>query len=167
MLKAEPGHFMRRREIKRGILGLILFLGIGGGLWFAYTEPDELRLRGLILEARAAVESEDLERAITLVSEDYWDERGWTYYLIRRLLRDAFAQFDHFEFEMDSPGIEVNGKEAHVAFDLRLFVRMKNQRGLLLGSLDEPAHLELVLTRVKRQWLVTGIKRFPPRLAGQ
>lgn len=158
---------MRRRQKQWGILGFILLLGIMAGAWFAYTKPEELRIRSWVNEARTAVESEDLESAVSLISEDYRDKRGWTRHLIQRLLRDAFSQFDHFEFEMDSLGIEVAENEARVAFDLRLYVWLKNQRGLLLGSLDEPAHLELVLTRFKRQWLVSEIKRFPSRLTNQ
>lgn len=149
---------MNRRKLILGMLGLILLAGIPAAVWYAYQDSDETRIRKAVTEGRVSIESEDLEGAMDHVSEKYEDERGWTYYVVKRILRDAFSQFEGFKIEMGTMQIEIREKEAAASFDLRLFVNLQGQRGLLVGSVQEPAHIQLFLTKGLRRWLVTDVK---------
>ena len=140
------------------MLGLILLAGIPAAVWYAYQDSDGTRIRKAVAEGRVSIESEDLEGAMDHVSKEYEDERGWTYYVVKRILRDAFSQFEGFKIEMGTMQIEIREKEAAASFDLRLFVNLQGQRGLLVGSVQEPAHIQLFLTKGLRRWFVTDVK---------
>ena len=156
---------MDRIKLTWGLLVMLALTGVAGGWWYWRQDSDEERIRWAMAEGRAAIEAEDLDRVMACVSTDYRDERGWTSLIVKRLLRDAFAQFDDFRVEMSAPRIEILDRDvpkAEVSFDLRLSVRLAGQKGLLVGSLNEPAHVQFTLTQESRRWLVTDVKGVRP-----
>lgn len=152
------------------IIGTVFLLGVFvAGWWVLFASNPEGRIRAAIRGGVTAIEAEDLEKAISYLSTEYRDERGFSYLVVKRLLRDAFAQFNRFEIEMESPEIEfVKGENAGAwaRFDLRLFVELEEQRGLLVGSLDEPSHLEIFFIKKPWGWLVGEIRGIRSPMGG-
>ena len=147
--------FSKRAGILLGLLTVVL-----AGMAYRHFTADtvEDRIRHALTEGRTAVEAEDLEHAVSHISAEYRDERGWTFLILRRLLKDAFAQFDDFQVEMGTPVITRVEGHAEAAFDLRVFVRMGGQKGLLVGGQNEPAHVIFILGEESRQWLVREVR---------
>lgn len=153
----------RAIKIPWGLAALGLLLALGLGWWFFPEGPqDLLLLRGLKIGA-AAVEAEDLETALTILSPRYRDERGWTQPIVRRLLRDAFAEFDQFRLDMGTPQIEIDRDKAIVRMAVRLRVTMGGQEGLLVGGQVEPAKLELEFEKAGGQWLLREVRHLSGR----
>ncbi|HEY5648367.1 MAG TPA: hypothetical protein VIU33_02630 [Nitrospiria bacterium] len=160
---------MKTFPLNSTLAGVFLLSLALGAWWVFFLSNPEGRIRTAIKEGGGAIETGDLEGAMSHVSTDYRDEKGLTYLVVKRLLRDAFDQFDHFEIEMEDPEIEfVKGEDpgAWARFDLRLFVELEGRRGLLVGSLDEPAHLEIFFIKKPWGWLVREIRGVRPPSGG-
>lgn len=145
----------------------ILFIVFSGaaaaGWWIFIASNPEGKIMSSLQEGKRAVEAEDIEAAISLVSTGYSDERGFTYLVLKRLLRDAFAEFDDFEVEWGPAAVTLpDGGEdrALAAVDTRVFVTLGGKQGILVGTLDEPAHLEIFFVKKPWGWFVSEIRGF-------
>ncbi len=145
------------------IIFFILFAAAAAGWWFVFALNPEGKIRTHLQKASSAVEAEDPEAVIFLVSTEYRDERGFTYLVLKRLLRDAFTEFDDFEVEMGTAAITLpaDGEErAKAAVPVRVFVTLEGRKGILVGTLDEPAHLEIFFVKKPWGWFVSEIRGF-------
>ncbi len=145
-------------------LGLIL----AAWLVFRIIPSDENRIHRLIHEAAKAVEREDLDGVMGVISLSYRDSYGLTYAAWRALFQRGFNKYMDIRVWIRSLDIKVNGDEAEATFSLRVEATVAATTGDpdKLPTRDVGS-LERAKLRFKREALgwrvVSGEERRPVR----
>ena len=125
------------------------------GLW--YFRSDERRIRKALSQAGEALEREDLDGTMSHVSLKYRDERGWSYLIVKRLLKKGFEEFDGINIRMGRPAIEIHEEGADVQMDLEVLIDFQGEKAYLIGSSEEPASVQIAMIKETLGWRVTGV----------
>lgn len=141
---------------QRGIMVLILVvMATAIGLW--YFRSDERRIRKAMSQASEAVEREDLDGTMSHVSFQYRDERGWSYLIVKQLLREGFEEFDGIDIQMGRAAIEIRKEGAEAQLDLTVLVDLQGQKAYLIGNSEEPASIQIAMTKETLGWRITAV----------
>ena len=143
----------RKRLLLAGLGVLAVAVGIGWWLW----DSPERRIRHVLRDGEAAVEAEDLERAMSHVSLHYRDAWGLTHLGVRRLLERTFETFDGFRVRFTRVRLEVREERARVRGDLEVLVRFQGQWAYLVGRPGAPNAVTLFLAKEGRRWRVRRV----------
>jgi hypothetical protein len=146
---------------QRVVTALVLIAVIAVvGYW--YLSSDERRIKKALSEAKEAIENEDLDAAMSHVSLQYRDERGWAYLIVKRVLERSFNEFDGIEIRMDVQTIEIREKEAEARVGLTVLADLQGQKAFLLGNDAEPARAQITLIKETLGWRITAVNGLRP-----
>ncbi|MBI4715605.1 MAG: hypothetical protein HY760_06695 [Nitrospirae bacterium] len=137
-------------------VGFLLLLAVGGGTLYWFFS-DRVRIQGALESAEEAVEREDLNGLMALLSPRYQDAYGFNKLLVRRVVQDTFREFDRFEVEAGGAVIAVEGENARVRIPVELRVDWAGQRAYLVGTNAKPAPMEIALRKEGLRWRVVWV----------
>lgn len=156
-----------RMSRKSGKTILVILVIIGCFLLFKYVlVSDEARIRRVISQGKAAIEKEDFEKALKLVSRDYQDDFGLNKLAVAALLKRLFHEFDAIEIHIEEMEVEVREQGLGQATLLTwVTARMQDQTGFICGSTEEPCRVTFFLAKEGGRWLVTKVTGVEPEEA--
>ena len=128
------------------------------------TGLSDERLIELTLEAGlAAITIEDLEESVRFISADYVDKWGFNQGLMRKLIEEAYEEFDEPLIELDEPPeIQIKNQRAVVEAKVRLSAVYRGRRNYLLGDKDTPNHLFVQFDKTEYGWKVSSVNGLRP-----
>ena len=110
--------------MKRWIAVLIVIALIlaGVAVWLLMHPPsDRDQILRLLDQAKEGVESKDVGKVMSCISEDYRDRYGWGKRELRQLaLAVLFREQGTFAVALDPPAIEISGARATVTLMVRI-----------------------------------------------
>lgn len=146
-------------------VAFILLLILAPIAIYLFWPSDQNRIRKLVKEGSLAVEKEDIDKAMSLVSFNYADDLGLNYVYLRKLLEREFAALSEIDVEYENLEVEVNkgGETATAAFALRVIAASGGRKGYFFGDMKGPVRLKLDLEKgPARNWLVIGASGLNP-----
>lgn len=145
--------------MSRKSIALVFFLIASPALVYLLWPSDEARIRKLVRKGALAVEKEDLEAVMSLVSFAYQDEHGLGYMLLKEVLKRHFGMYSDIEVEYEGLMVEVEGGRAEAEMRVRVLASEGGMRGYIFGDLKEPLRLGLELEKSPaKKWLVTSAR---------
>lgn len=145
---------------KKSIVLLILIILIPIIIYLLWPS-DESRIRKVFKEGSKAIEKEDLDAVMSMVSFNYRDEYGFTYLYIKESMKSVFLRMSDIKIEYENLKIIVNDKTATAEMDIRVIARIGSDTGYILGDLPKPAHLKFTLEKERTKWLVIKTEGLP------
>lgn len=134
---------------------IFLFLLILSPIIIYFLWPsDESRIKKLIKEGAAAIEKKEMDKVMSKVSFNYYDDYGFTYILIKKLLEDQFRTMSDIKVEYENLKITVKKDSAIADLDVRVIATIGNETGYIIGDIKKPMHLKFTLEKERVKWLV-------------
>ena len=144
---------MRKKSV------IFLFLLILSPIIIYFLWPsDESRIKKLIKEGAAAIEKKEIDKVMSKVSFNYYDDYGFTYILIKKLLEDQFRTMSDIKVEYENLKITVKKDSAIADLDVRVIATIGNETGYIIGDIKKPVHLKFTLEKERVKWLVMKIE---------
>lgn len=138
---------------------IFLFLLILSPIIIYFLWPsDESRIKKLIKEGAAAIEKKEIDKVMSKVSFNYYDDYGFTYILIKKLLEDQFRTMSDMKVEYENLKITVKKDSAIADLDVRVIATIGNETGYIIGDIKKPMHLKFTLEKERVKWLVMKIE---------
>ena len=148
---------MRKKSV------IFLFLLILSPIIIYFLWPsDESRIKKLIKEGAAAIEKKEIDKVMSKVSFNYYDDYGFTYILIKKLLEDQFRTMSDIKVEYENLKITVKKDSAIADLDVRVIATIGNETGYIIGDIKKPMHLKFNLEKERVKWLVTKTEGLKP-----
>ena len=132
----------------------VIMLGVIG---FLSWDSPERRIRTALSDMKAAIESKDLDRAMSQVSLQYRDEQGLAYLPMKRLMKMAFDRFEGFDIRLSDIRIDINKDKALIQVDLEVIVGSPNEKAYLIGTQQEPLPIRIALSKEHMNWKILGV----------
>lgn len=148
---------------RRTIISLLVLM-LSPVIIYLLWPSDEARVRKLIKQGAAAIEKEDLDRVMSLVSFNYRDDYGLTYILIRKVFEEQFRAMSDIKIEYENLKVQAAGEKATADLDLRVIATIGNNTGYIFGDLRQAAHLKLSLEKEHARWHATKAEGLDQRL---
>ena len=124
---------------------------------------DEVRIKKVIYQGKAAIEEEDFEGALKHVSRDYEDAYGLNKMAIAAVLKRIYAEFDNIAIQVEEMEVTIGeGKQGQAAFNTWVTYRSEEGIGYLVGSFEEPCHVVFTLAKERGKWRVTQVEGVEP-----
>lgn len=144
---------MRKKSV------IFLFLLILSPIIIYFLWPsDESRIKKLIKEGAAAIEKKEMDKVMSKVSFNYYDDYGFTYILIKKLLEDQFRTMSDVKVEYENLKITVEKDSAIADLDVRVIATIGNETGYIIGDIKKPVHLKFNLEKERVKWLMMKIE---------
>lgn len=142
---------------------IFLFLLILSPIIIYFLWPsDESRIKKLIKEGAAAIEKKEIDKVMSKVSFNYYDDYGFTYILIKKLFEEQFRTMSDIKVEYGNLKITVEKDSAIADMDVRVIATIGNETGYIIGDIKKPVHLKFNLEKERVKWLVTKTEGLKP-----
>ena len=125
---------------------------------------DERALVQLTIDAAiAAVNDASLNESMRFVSSNYSDPLGFDFELIAAFLSRAYKEFSNPYLEVvDSPSVEIQGKEAVIRGSIRLQAGYRGRRNYLLGGRDSSNTIWMRMEKLPAGWKLVELRGLRP-----
>lgn len=148
---------------KKLLIGSLFLLILIAGLYLLWPS-DEKRIRRLFEKGAKAVEVEDLDGVMSVISYNYRDDYGVTYLYLKNLLKKEFDIMSDVDVEYEDLEIKVlkGGKgespqvsgRATAEMKVRVIATIGNETGYILGDIKTPLQLTFTLNKERAKWLI-------------
>jgi hypothetical protein len=135
---------------------VVLFRVVVVAVWSVW-DSSERTLLALLRDGEQAVETEDIARAMSHVSQQYLDDNGLNYLAVRRVLDWAFNRFDGFDVRLRDVAIDVGDGSAIARGVLQMLVLQEGDNTYLIGDAGMPESVTISLLKGPLGWNVTGL----------
>lgn len=129
---------------------------------FFYWNSPERRIRAVLSEGRRAVESEDLERAMSQVSLQYRDDYGLTFLSLKRVAKRAFQEFEGMDIELSVVKTHVEDDRAVVLAKIDVYAGGPQGPEYLMGNPDAQHPAKITLIKEVLRWKIKNIEGIRP-----
>jgi hypothetical protein len=149
---------------KKGKTVLVIIAVVAAFILIKYLlVSDEARIKKVIYKGKAAIEQEDFERALTLVSRDYQDEYGLNKMAIAALLKRLYAQFDDIKIYVEWMEVEILEKGVGQAAILTwVTAQWGEDVGYIVGNAEIPRRVVFTLAKEGKNWRVVKTEGVEP-----
>ncbi len=134
----------------------MLFMVVVVAVW-SFWDSSERTIRALLRDDEQAVETEDIARAMSHVSQQYLDDNGLNYLAVRRVLHWAFNRFDGFDVRLRDVAIDVGDRSTIARGVLQLLVVQEGDNTYLIGDAGMPESVTISLLKGPQGWNVTSL----------
>lgn len=134
----------------------MLFMVVVVAVW-SFWDSSERTIRALLRDDEQAVETEDIARAMSHVSQQYLDDNGLNYLAVRRVLDWAFNRFDGFDVRLRDVAIDVGDRSAIARSVLQMLVVQDGDNTFLIGDAGMPESVTISLLKRPLGWNVTSL----------
>jgi len=145
---------------KKSIAFILLVIVVAVSLFLLWPS-DKARIRKLIKKGAAGFEQKNIEEVMACVSYTYQDEYGMTYLLIQKGFRRFLNQLDRVKIEYEHLEINVDGRIATAALDVRVIGTREEHTQYVIGDFDNPLYITFTLEKERMKWLITGTQGLP------
>ena len=142
---------LKARNIVIGSFVVVLLFA-----WF-FWDSAERDIRELLADGEAAVEAEDITRAMSHVSRQYMDEIGLNYLAVRRVMGWAFNRFDGFDVRLHDISITIDGDMAKATGQLQVLVLNQGENAYLIAESGAPDLVTIALVKQRLAWKVISV----------
>ncbi len=139
--------------IKKIILYISILLTIALILYIIWPS-DYKRIKNIIKKGKSAIENESIEDVMSLISFNYRDEPGLTYFVLKKNLEKVFHRLSDIEIEYKLIETHIENKTAKASLEIRVIGSIGDNRGYIIGDFDNPELLILTLEKEHLKWLV-------------
>jgi len=161
----DDGILIRSDDLRAGDLLVIEPGPIQAGQAVAPTEgvDDERLVHLTLLAGMEAAMAEDLDESVRFISTSYHDSLGFTFILMRKLLKRAYEEFSQPQIQLaEPPVIQIKGSRAVAIAQLRLTASYQGRRNYLLGAQHSSNTIFIALERSAGSWKVSQIEGLRP-----
>lgn len=134
----------------------MLFMVVMVAVW-SFWDSSERTIRALLRDDEQAVETEDIARAMSHVSQQYLDDNGLNYLAVRRVLDWAFNRFDGFDVRLRDVAIDVGDRSTIARGVLQMLVVQDGDNTYLIGDAGMPESVTISLLKRPLGWNVTSL----------
>lgn len=134
----------------------MLFMVVVVAVW-SFWDSSERTIRALLRDDEQAVETEDIARAMSHVSQQYLDDNGLNYLAVRRVLDWVFNRFDGFDVRLRDVAIDVGDRSAIARSVLQMLVVQDGDNTYLIGDAGMPESVTISLLKRPLGWNVTSL----------
>lgn len=134
----------------------MLFMVVVVSVW-SFWDSSERTIRALLRDDEQAVETEDIARAMSHVSQQYLDDNGLNYLAVRRVLDWAFNRFDGFDVRLRDVAIDVGDRSTIARGVLQMLVVQDGDNTYLIGDAGMPESVTISLLKRPLGWNVTSL----------
>lgn len=134
----------------------MLFMVVVVAVW-SFWDSSERTIRALLRDDEQAVETEDIARAMSRVSQQYLDDNGLNFLAVRRVLDWAFNRFDGFDVRLRDVAIDVGDRSAIARSVLQMLVVQDGDNTYLIGDAGMPESVTISLLKRPLGWNVTSL----------
>jgi hypothetical protein len=119
---------------------------------------DQKRIVKTILKGRDAIEQENADELMSVISLSYRDEYGMAYVPVKRLFMQLFEQFENSKIGCTFTSIEIANDTADVTCDIWWTTKIRGREYSLIGKRSSPEKLILTLAKGELAWKVISSK---------
>ncbi|MBD3393186.1 MAG: hypothetical protein GF418_13745 [Chitinivibrionales bacterium] len=119
---------------------------------------DRVRIERTITRGRDAIEREDIDDLMKVVSLTYRGQSGLSYLTLRRMFERLFESSDRITAGCRFAGIDISGDTADAVLDVWLSGMVDGQRYRIIGSATAPERLTVILAKGELKWAVVATK---------
>lgn len=143
---------------KKGKTVLIIMAAVAAFILIRYLlVSDEARIKKVIYKGKAAIEQEDFEGALTLVSREYQDDYGLNKMAIAALLKRLYAQFDDITIYVEWMEVEiVESGLGQAAILTWVTAKWGDEVGYIVGNAESPRRVVFTLAKEGKHWRVVN-----------
>lgn len=146
-------------------IALLIIIFAAPVIIYLLWPTEEARIKKLVRQSAQAIEEENIEDAMSVVSFNYQDQYGLSYLLIKKGLEQYFQKYSDMEVEYEGLRVEVaeGAQEATVSMGLSVLAMRGQDMGYVLGG-DGPVHFALKLKKggPLKKWQVVEASGFMP-----
>lgn len=150
---------MKHGDVKQwvvltGVFSVILMTG-----WYLVTEETR-SIKRMIRDIQEGFRREDIPVCLGYLSNDYLDDYGYRPEDIAPILREAFGSLEDINVIILDRQIDRRSGNAVVHLEFRVVATHQlGVRGYIIGSMKQPAYVEVRLKKPEKFWQVYSISR--------
>lgn len=135
-------------------LFLLSLLVVGILLWQVTRQSDEDRIRKALKKGREAIEREDLDGVMEVISRSYRDEYGLNFFTLRGFFQKVFATYDEIKIHVEREEVALEG-EGRARGRIWAWVEaFKGGERVIACSSGDPCEVDLQLIKEHKDWVV-------------
>jgi hypothetical protein len=148
----------------KGKTVLIIMAAVAAFILIKYLlVSDEARIKKVIYKGKAAIEQEDFEGALKLVSRDYQDDYGLNKMAIAAILKRVYAEFDDIAIYVEWMEVEIlESGLGQAAILTWVTAQGREGVGYIVGNAENPSRVVFTLAKEGRHWRVVKVEGVEP-----
>lgn len=136
------------------ILLIIVFVIIG--LLF-FQEDDKVQIEKIISQVFIAVERKDLGQSMKYVSLRYKDDRGFSYFTVKNILRRFYENTNEVIVDIDEKKFTIDNNRAVVDIKLSVVTVVSGSSQYIIGGSTEWDKLQITLEKKGLNWVIIHV----------
>ncbi len=116
-----------------------------------------IRIENIITHSVAAVESRDLGQSMKHVSLKYKDDRGFSYFTVKNVLRRFYENTNEVIVDIDAKKIAIDNNRAVVNIKLSVVTVVSGSSQYILGSSTGRDDLQITLEKKGLSWVIIRV----------
>jgi len=140
--------------MKKWIL-IIAVIAAAAALVRLLMPGDRARIMTAVTKGKTAIERENIDKVMSVVSIGYRDEYGFTYAALRKTFADMFGRLDNISLGCDIGDATIRGDTADVALDVSLSGTINGERYRIIGD-GTPEPITVRFARDGLAWKAVG-----------
>ena len=127
--------------------------------WYLMT-AETRSIKAMIRDIQEGFRREDVPVCLGYLANDYLDDYGYRPEEIAPILREAFGSLEDINVIILDRQIDLRGRSAVVHLEFRVVATHQlGVRGYIIGSMKQPAKMEVRLKKPEKSWQVYSISR--------